>query len=336
MNTTRRKILRGLIATPVAVASSAILGCSHKSAVETKATPANGSQEASTKQYLNVILHGLTMVIVPDKRITPQALGIEIWIPMQTGHEYLWGPWCAEVDLPFGVTKVNGIDGNPQTFLDTTHSVPTSDLDPNYDAVLEKCRLSNIGSRDLRCLITLPFPLEIWQLRRVCKGSDNKDFLAGDYGAPYGHSAPTAISMVHAFRYLITDPRNLSYGKLPLPIGTDPNVNLHIWADPASAKHPAHRTNQTPVESMVQFITGMKVSQNSEYSDRSGELRADEPRPTGMKYFEAYTRTERGNCNNITPLSHDCGHVYHGETKIVHCMSLFAYNPQNFRPAQAS
>lgn len=336
MKTTRRKILQGLIATPMAVASSAILGCSHKSTDETKRTPANAAQEASAKQYLNVILHGLAMVIVPDKRVTPQASGIEIWIPVQTGHEYKWGPWCAEVDLPFGVTQVTGIDGNPQTFLDTTHSVPTSDLDPSYDAVLEKCRLNSGVRTALRCTIKLPFPLEIWQLRRVCKGSDNKDFLAGDYVAPYGHTAPKAISMVHAFRYRITDPKNLSYGKSPFSIGTDPNANLHIWADPASAQHIDQGQKQTPFESMVQALTGMKISQNSEYRDRSGELRADEPRPTGMEYFETYTRAERGNCNNIATLSHDCGHDYHGETKIIHCMSLFAYNPQNFTPAQAS
>jgi hypothetical protein len=337
MRITRRRVLQGLLATPVAIASSALLGCSRKSAVETKGATVNDAQKAGVKQYLNVILHGLTAVIVPDRRVTPQAQGIEIWIPTQTGHEYLWGPWCAEVDLPYGVTQVKGIEGNPQTFLDTTQSVPTSDLDPNYDAVLEKCRLSNVGPKDLRCLIKLPFPLEIWQLRRVCMDSDNKDFLAGDYEAPYGHTPPTAISMVHAFRYRITDLKSLSYGDHALTIGTDPSVNLHIWADPASAAHTTQAQKQTPVESMVQFLTGMKISQNSQYRDRSGELRKDELRPTGMDYTETYTRAERGNCKNIPTLNHDCRHEYHPDNraKIVHCMSLFAYNPANFTPAQA-
>ena len=337
MRITRRKVLQGLLATPVAVASSALLGCSRQPSVESNAAPANDTQKASVKQYLNVILHGLTVVIVPDKRATPEAQGIEIWVPTQVGHEYLWGPWCSEVDLPSGVTQVKGIEGNPQTFLDTSQA-PTSDLNPNYDAVLEKCRLSSVGPKDLRCLIKLPFPLEIWPLRRVCKDSDNKDFLGGDYGAPYGHNPPTAISMVHAFRYLITDPKNLSYGDHPLAIGTNPSVNLHIWADPASAAHTAPAQKQTPVESMIQFLTGMKISQNSQYRDRSGELKKDELRPMGMDYYETYTRAERGDCKNIQTLNHDCRHEYRpdNKAKIVHCMSLFAYNPGNFTPAQAT
>jgi hypothetical protein len=288
--------------------------------------------------YLNVILHGLTTIVVP------KSGGISILLPFkadmdkpgqkgkmnhQNDHIYEWEPWGKDRS-----PIVN--DGTTHYFAGLASATPTQvyDLDPDWNIVMENCRVIPPGDASLYCTINLPFPNKIYPMRKVCKKPWTDDFLSGDVTSSLAQ-APSLVSMVHAFRYRIDDPNNVTYGGNRLLIN-EVNTDLHIWADPFDGSHVMTeeeiQQEGTPFQRMVKWVTGMECIQSSHYDNRSGELdevKAKSEMPPGMDFTELYNRSERSRFS--CPPKHDCSfeEPHKGESKIVHCISMFVFDPPN-------
>jgi hypothetical protein len=337
MGITRRRLLKGLSVAPVVAAGAQLFG-GYAKAELSDAPSARGKSESSAaaRRHINVVLHGMAIVNVPD----PSKPQMEILIPNVTGHEYKWGLWRQEED--------NNIPGNGVTLdiLGIEGGLPS--LQAMYaddNAVMKHGSVQSFGQGDqqLHCRIRLPFPEQIYSLRKVCRHDHTSPFLYDDADF-YLDPQPTTIAMVHAFRYSIDEPANVSYGGIKLPINAkETDVNLHIWADPAVGFHTLDpkevalalgvrgdkRQPQTAFEKMVMAFTGLQFTQCPDYWARSGELSVGEQMPSGMHHYEKYTRSERmndgwrdGDPPQIRPCTYEEGG---GKTRIVHCMALFAY-----------
>jgi hypothetical protein len=342
MGITRRKLLQALSAAPVVAAGSRVFGDGKAgvSANTSSLPPSNSAPDSVAKgQHLNVILHGLVIVNVPD----PTTPHMEILIPLVPGHDYKWGTWRNEGDIPGdGVTlDITGIEGG----------IPTlAAMYPDDNAVMQHGSLQNPGKSDLQlhCRIRLPFPENMHSIRKVCKHDHTSDFLYDD-ASYYLDPQPTTISMVHAFRYTIDQPAKVSYGGASMRI--DPkltDVNLHIWADPSEGFHALEedkvasalvaRTGKwqphTFFEMMVKSFNGLNFTQCPDYWARSGELSVGEQMPPGMHHYEKYTRSERdkpGWHDGDPPQIRGCTYEEpaSGKARIVTCMALFVYGTQS-------
>src|SRR5260370_26165879 len=274
MGITRRKLLKGLSVAPVVAAGAKLFGRYAKQELsDTPSAHAKSESSAPARRHVNVVLHGMTIVNVPD----PSKPQIEVLVPEVPGHEYKWGLWRQEdnnPDIPgHGVTlDILGIEGG-------IPSLAAMYSDDN--AVMQHGSLQSPkqGDLQLRCRIRLPFPEQIYSLRRVCKHDHTSPFLYDDAGF-YLDPQPSTISMVHAFRYTIDEPARVSYGGIKLPINSqETDVNLHIWADPEGGYHTLHkkefvlalgvrgdkRQPGTPFEKMVKSFTGLQFTQCADY-----------------------------------------------------------------------
>jgi hypothetical protein len=329
MEITRRKLLQGLSAAPVVAAGSRVFGggIAGVFASASSLPPSNSAPDSAAKsQHLNVILHGLAIVNVPD----PSKPQMEVLIPYVSGHKYQWGTWRKEVDIA----------GNGATYniTGTDWGLPSpAAMYPDDNAVMQHVSLINpgMGSLPLHCTIKLPFPEKIFSMRKVCKHDHSSEFLYDD-ASYYLMRQPTAISMVHAFRYTIDDPAKVSYGNNSL--GTDSNsldFNLHIWADPSGGFHTLEEKNMpSAFERMVESFTGLKVTQCPDYRSRSGERSVAEEIPSGMNHYEKYSRNERdkpGWGDGDLPQTRGCTYEEPaaGRARIVTCMALFVFGTQS-------
>jgi len=329
MAVTRRDALNGLLATPLIAAGSAV----------------GASAPLSTKKdkyRLNLVMHGMVVVVVPDKLNATASDGIEILIPGYPEHKHLWGLWCQEIVM-------NGGGGSFEiTGLTRNQPLDVEDLDPDSNAVMEQPFLRRTGSADipLFCSIKVPFPEKKWSLRKVCQHPYIADFLIND-AAYYLRRAPIKIAMVHVFQYSFSDANDVLFGgnKIALEQGQT-TVNLHIWSDPVEGRHVTHDDNlvldaknkawmrkATPFELMVKAFTDIDCEQSVAYRDRSGALDDAEPLPQGMMTYEKYTLQERGYpvCKQSFPtVTQKCDYSEPAppRAKIVHCMSLFVYGSQ--------
>lgn len=354
---TRRKLITGMLATPLIAAGSGSAefldsGPSHSTDIQS-GSPAEGTKD---KYTLNVVLHGMCVIAVPHKATATSSDGIEILIPGQMGHKRMWGMWCSESDLV--------ASGTPYEIVGLTRfpAIDIEDLQPDDNAVLKGISLKRSGSAllGLSCSIKLPFPLKVYSMRKACRKPHLDDFLTGD-GAYYLHRAPSKISMVHIFQYTFSDPEKVFYGgqKLTLQQGQT-TKNLHIWSDPVDGRHELDDARKmvpldvakihpgrpnavewywirqaSPFELMVKAFTGFDCKQSEVYHHRSGLLDPAEV-IAGFNHYEKYTLSERGypNCLKLQPkLTHPCDYEErHGEAKIVHCMALFVYGGPSLQP----
>lgn len=245
----RRDVLKGLA---ISAAAAIPLGCSgHKEGL--RAPLSSDAKPLATTYRLNIVVHGM-MVLDFDDSVNPRQ--VRILMPQVADHTYAAGQWTQELlldgtpaaenpyDPKYQYSILNVADAMvPRNQLKALSWPSATDVVINWSA--SSAPITSYSGRP-RCVLSLPFPDDIWAYRPSDALAAGHSFFDKPKTAPANKLTQlTAIPLIHVLTYTKVKPApnqpilvrqlpqnwesRISFDK------TDHVARLHIFAEPAVA-----------------------------------------------------------------------------------------------------
>jgi hypothetical protein len=198
----------------------------------TRSTDSKRNSLPGSKGTLNVILHGLYIILVKDE--------ITVYIPnMGSDHTYRAGNWLAETTLDAGDFSLEGTNS------------PTPDkhpFKPEDNILLRDVRVTDANCCDrVYATLHLPLPKSVQSLGKL---SVPEGGIGGDSEKKIADNSGKFSARVQILTYDFESDANLRLGEHPWePVFDDGFVNLHVFSEP----------DQTPEDDHVRHAFQMSM-----------------------------------------------------------------------------
>ena len=186
--------------------------------------------------HINLIFHGVFAFVFTDECI-------EVLVPVFQGQTLLIGSQnCA------------GTKGQSYYLSGVCRDKPLKRFQWKDTPIIDNTRVINRGGNALLCSFYLPFPTQLYTLRKL--NIKDRDVFQGSSASKI---RAETWPLVHVFRFPLGDSSKLALGGVPIPPGTK---HLHISSEPPFDKHLPMSTTPKPedcFDRLIELFPGLNL-----------------------------------------------------------------------------